>query len=76
MAKSFGKDRNVHAKYVCPTEDSCFLVVGCIDNTSIGNRLMYVVKINEDGNLVWEKIFGSGWMNEALCNTKPMKINI
>ncbi len=63
-AKCFGGSENDGAYDVLLTEDGGFLVVGYTESddgnvsTNYGGRDAWVFKLDEDGNLIWEKTFG------------------
>ena len=64
--KTFGGSSNDAAYAIAPTKDSSnFIITGYTDNKGIGDRDVWAVKIDEQGNKVWDKTFGGSEDDEA-----------
>lgn len=51
---------------IMPSKDEKgYLIVGGSNSKGAGNSDVYVVKINEDGDLIWEKFFGGADLDEG-----------
>jgi len=57
--KTYGGSKDDVAKAIVATNDNGYIIVG--DSKSFGNGLddVYVIKIDNNGNKIWEKTFGS-----------------
>lgn len=52
---------------VCLCRDGGFGVVGCTDTDEYHLRKVYLVKVDGDGHLVWERTFGGGYSACGYC---------
>jgi hypothetical protein len=44
---------------ITETDDGCYCMVGCTESPETGDFDMYLVKVNVQGNLLWEKTIGN-----------------
>lgn len=56
--KSYGGSKNDMAYDVIKTSDGCFVAVGSTESFGAGGTDVFVVKINNAGNLVWSRVIG------------------
>ena len=60
--RTFGSSRFDWGQSVCETQDSCYLVCGTSDSTTLELDI-YLVKVDPDGNLLWENLYGETGYN-------------
>ena len=64
--KTFGGDDDDDKAYaITPTEDGGFIVAGVTNSFENGGSDVYLIKIDEEGNKVWEKTFGGEYDDGA-----------
>ncbi|HCZ06500.1 MAG TPA: hypothetical protein DHV12_05115 [Thermotogae bacterium] len=56
--KTFGGDKEDIARSVQQTEDGGYIVAGWTNSSGNGEYDVYILKLDSDGNKVWEKTFG------------------
>ena len=56
--KTFGGNGYETASEVLQTTDNSYVVFGYTDSFGIGNRDMWLIKIDSDGNILWNKTYG------------------
>jgi len=62
--KTFGGSKNDEAYAITPTKDGGFIVAGYTE--SFGNgKDVYLIKIDKNGNKIWQKTFGGSKNDEA-----------
>jgi len=65
-----GGDALDQGLYVEATEDGAYLVLGESDSFGAGERDLYLLKIDDDGEILWEKTFGgekTEWAKEMVA---------
>jgi len=60
--RTFGSSRFDWGQSVCETQDSCYLVCGTSDSATLELDI-YLVKVDPDGNLLWENRYGETGYN-------------
>jgi len=68
--KTYGGDKADIANMIIPTNDGRYLIVGSTKSKGAGDEDMYILKINDEGSLEWEKTFGGDKQdvaNAAIC---------
>jgi hypothetical protein len=65
--QTYGGNNNDHCFSIQPTTDGCFILAGLTCSFGDPNGDVYLIKIDELGNLIWERTFGgsaydSGWI--------------
>jgi hypothetical protein len=55
--RTFGSSRFDWGQSVCETQDSCYVVCGTTDSVTLELDI-YLVKVDPDGNLIWENTYG------------------
>jgi len=53
------------ANAITPTEDGGYIVAGWTDSFGNRNRDVYLIKIDKDGNKIWQKTYGGSDFDEA-----------
>jgi len=56
--KTFGGNNYDEAYSIQQTTDGGYIVAGCTGSFGAGNYDVYVLKLNSDGSLAWQKTFG------------------
>lgn len=56
--KTFGGKNNERAFSIQQTKDGGYIVVGYTDSFGAGNRDFYIIKLDNNGNKIWDKTFG------------------
>ncbi|PMQ02381.1 MAG: hypothetical protein CBR30_01695 [Dictyoglomus sp. NZ13-RE01] len=60
--KTFGGSSDDEANSIQQTSDGGYIVAGYTSSFGAGGRDVYILKLDANGNLVWQKTFGgSGW---------------
>jgi len=72
--KTFGGKLDDEAYAITPTKDNGFIIAGYTESFGNGKKDLYVIKINENGNKIWQKTFGGEYKDEAYAIT-PTKDN-
>lgn len=56
---------------VCETSDGSYLIVGFTESSGAGKSDLYLVKVDNNGSLIWEKTFGgTSWdRGYSVCET-------
>lgn len=57
-AKTFGGDKFDRGKAIMAAEEGAFVIVGETASSGAGDWDVYVVKVDQDGNEIWDKTFG------------------
>lgn len=68
-----GYDDNL--AHLCANGDGTYIVASGIavdDNNTFSDTYPYVVKINEDGGIVWEKTYGNHYWDEGFTSIKKV----
>jgi len=65
---AFGMKKNDIAYAITPTKDGGFIVAGCTEALDNGESRVYLIKIDENGNIIWEHVF-SGETTYAITPT-------
>jgi len=68
--KTFGGSGFDIANSVQETRDGGYIVAGYTDSFGAGSRDVYVLKLNSDGSLAWQKTFGGSDYDYALSVTQ------
>ena len=70
--KTFGGSKDDEADAITPTKDGGFIVAGKTLSFGNGNRDVYLIKIDKNGNKIWQKTFGGSGDDraEAITPTK------
>jgi len=63
--KTFGGSKDDWAKSIQQTSDGGYIVAGWTESFGAGGRDVYILKLNADGNLIWQKTFGGSDWDEA-----------
>lgn len=58
LEKTLGSNAAEEASKIISTSDGNLLLIGWTKNTNSGNKSIYLVKTDLDGNLIWEKTYG------------------
>ncbi len=66
-SRTIGGNGNEHARHAQVTTDGGIITVGYSDGFGAGGKDFYVVKVDANGNLEWEKTFGGS--GEEFANT-------
>lgn len=72
MSKTYGSECWEGAYNIIDTPDGNFLITGFIDSTGMGDCNVYVVKIDNDGNLLWENVYGKGMNSTGRYSTPAL----
>jgi hypothetical protein len=65
--KTYGWGENDQVFSVTRTHDGGYIAAGVTESYSAGRRDVYVIKVDNNGNKEWEKIFGGEKEDEANC---------
>ncbi|HEC94853.1 MAG TPA: hypothetical protein ENI45_02680, partial [Thermoplasmatales archaeon] len=58
----FGGDKNEDGWFVLPTDDKGCIITGYTESYGSGERDIWLIKVDENGNEQWNKTFGGkGW---------------
>lgn len=57
-AKTYGSWGNDQGKEIIPTSDGNYLLTGYSNSTTYPDYQAYLLKIDPDGNLIWDKYYG------------------
>ena len=68
--KTYGGKRNDKANAITQTEDGGFVVAGDTESCSNGWSDVYLIKIDENGSMVWEKTYGGKKNDKANAITQ------
>jgi hypothetical protein len=64
--KTYGGDKHDSAHCITPCREGGFLAAGYSDSfEETGGRLVYLVRFDEDGNLIWQETHGRPFWNEV-----------
>jgi len=63
--KTYGGIWNDEAYSIQQTTDGGYIVAGYTESFGSGGRNVYILKLNSDGSLVWQKTFGGSDYDEA-----------
>jgi len=63
--KTYGRSAYDEAFSIQQTADGGYIVAGYTDSFGAGGADVYIIKLDADGNKVWEKIYGGSDMDEA-----------
>lgn len=63
-AKTFGGSKVEHANAIATLSDDSLVVAGITDSYGIGND-MYIIRVDANGNKIWEKNFGGNSSESA-----------
>jgi len=64
--KTYGGSNDDWANSIQQTKDGGYIVAGSTESFGAGERDVYVIKLNEDGDKIWEKTYGGSnddWAN-------------
>ncbi|MCS7231610.1 MAG: PQQ-binding-like beta-propeller repeat protein [Elusimicrobiota bacterium] len=61
----YGGDKNEEGYQIQCTKDNGYVVVGYTNSFGKGGKDIYILKLNSEGNLEWEKTFGGTYDEEA-----------
>ncbi len=64
-SKNFGGKRKETARAITQTKDGDFVVVGSTKSYGAGGYDFYIVKMDKEGNKIWEKVAGGSAKDEA-----------
>ncbi|MBW1780833.1 MAG: hypothetical protein JRL30_08830 [Deltaproteobacteria bacterium] len=64
-SKSYGGDGSDEGRSVCQTTDGGYIVAGITDALGDGNKDVYLLKTDPDGNEVWSKSYGGDGSDEG-----------
>ncbi|MEP3225734.1 MAG: hypothetical protein ABJO01_07155 [Parasphingorhabdus sp.] len=56
--KNYGGERNEYARSIMATPDGNFLISGATESKGAGSFDVWLLKIDGEGNLLWDKTFG------------------
>ena len=62
--KTFGGKGTEEANSIIQTKDSNFIVVGYTDSKGAGHKDGWIIKIDKNGNKLWDKTFGSKYYDQ------------
>lgn len=57
--KTFGGNKLDIANTVCEDDEGNLIICGYTESKGLGQDDIYIIKIDKNGNLIWEKTFGS-----------------
>jgi len=63
--KTYGESDLSGAEAITPTEDGGYIVAGWTGLFGNGNEYVYLIKIDENGNKIWQKTYGGSYDDEA-----------
>ena len=66
-AKTYGGSKSDTASQILPTKDGGFILVGTTSSFGAGDPDAWVVKIDKDGNIEWQKAFGYSGPDNAVA---------
>jgi hypothetical protein len=72
--KAYGGPKDDYAYSICKAKDG-YIIVGGTRSFGAGNSDVFVLKINEDGDLIWQKTFGDKGFEEGWRITKDYEGN-
>ncbi len=64
--KTFGGEKWDKANAIIQSQDGGFVVAGYTESKGVGKRDAWIVKIDKDGNKIWDKTFGGKSIDEAI----------
>jgi len=56
--KAYGSSNNEELNYILPVENSGYFLVGLTESFGAGSRDIYLIRIDENGNELWNKTYG------------------
>ena len=65
--KNYGGNDSDVAFSVCKTTDRNYLICGYTKSQGFGEEDMYLIKIDDNGKVIWEKTFGGNQSDAAYC---------
>ena len=68
--KTYGGNKSEGAFAITKTEDGGFIVAGETESFSVNGWDIYLIKIDKDGNKIWQKTYGGKDYEEASAITK------
>ncbi len=63
--KTYSGDKNAYGSSVELTDDNGFIIAGATSSFGIGQENLYLVKIDENGEKLWERTYGEEFRSEA-----------
>lgn len=70
--RHYGGTKNDRAEAIQTTTDGCYIVVGSTESFGAGSSDIWLMKLNEKGDKIWEKTYG-GVHNEKAFDVKQTK---
>lgn len=72
--KTYGGDQDDYAESIQQTEDGGYIVAGVTESFGAGQTDFWVIKLDEDGDIEWEKTYG-GVLDEYAHSIQQTKNN-
>jgi len=69
--KTFGGSENDEARSIIQTDDGGYVVAGFTVSEDTGDRDIWIIKLDKEGNKVWDRTFGGtseDWANSIIQN--------
>ncbi|HBU31209.1 MAG TPA: hypothetical protein DEB14_02670, partial [Dictyoglomus sp.] len=63
--KTYGGSNDDEAFSIQQTTDGGYIVAGWTESFGAGNRDVYIIKLDSNGNKVWEKTYGGEYYDRA-----------
>lgn len=73
-SKTFGKENEDTANSICETADGGYIVAGTTYLSNRKDKDIRIIKLNQEGDKIWEKIYGGDKDDEA-CSILPAMDN-
>ena len=64
--RTFGGSNYDHFYSGCITSDGGYICVGETSSFGVGRSNIFLVRKDKDGNLIWQKTFGDGGVNNGI----------
>lgn len=64
-ARAYGGVKDDYASRIIQTADGGFIFTGVTESSGAGRTDAWVVKLDSSGNIVWQKTYGSSWIEQA-----------
>lgn len=64
-AKKYGGTKYDYASRIMQTADGGFIFAGSTESFGAGRSDAWVVKLDSSGNIVWQKTYGSSWIEQG-----------